>query len=66
MNQGETVYCHNPDCKTPRVPIDPKHFDLGRLSDRSGWRGPEHPSCNRSEGGRAAHRMSDIDGIMGA
>jgi hypothetical protein len=56
LDIGEQVFCHNPDCKTPRVPIDPKHWDLGHTPDRTAWRGPEHPYDNRAEGGRAAHR----------
>lgn len=56
LNAGEMVFCHNPECKTPRTPIDPTSWDLGHTPDRTGWRGPEHPYDNRAEGGRNAHR----------
>lgn len=55
LDQGNPVFCHNPGCKTPRIPIDPTSWHLGHVPDRSTWRGPEHPGCNLSEAGRASH-----------
>lgn len=39
------------------LPIAPgEAFDLGHDDhDRTKYRGPEHPYCNRSAGGRSAH-----------
>lgn len=48
MNAGETFHCWRCD-----NPIDPKNWDLGHDDwDRSIYRGPECPSCNRSAAGR--------------
>lgn len=48
MNAGETFRCWRCD-----NPIDPKYWDLGHDDwDRSIYRGPECPSCNRSAAGR--------------
>lgn len=43
------VACASPWCKAPDVPIRPGDpWDLGHTRDRRGWRGPEHPPCNRA------------------
>jgi hypothetical protein len=55
LDSGQPVDCHAPRCLEPTrrlLPGDP--FDLGHDDDRK-VRGPEHPTCNRSAGGRAAH-----------
>jgi hypothetical protein len=45
--------CANPICLRSNRLIHPSEpWDLGHNEDRSGWRGPEHRECNRSEGGR--------------
>lgn len=31
-------------------------WDLGHNDDRTAWTGPEHATCNRSAGGKAAHQ----------
>jgi hypothetical protein len=50
------VDCHSPTCTAPMRRILPgEQWDLGHTPDRKAWRGPEHRSCNRSGGGRAAH-----------
>lgn len=53
-----TVRCANPNCLRPHDPLihPDEPWDLGHRADRSGHRGPEHAPCNRSEGGRFAHR----------
>lgn len=49
-----TVRCANPRCG--RLISPSAVWDLGHTEDRRSYRGPEHAKCNRSEGGRAAHR----------
>lgn len=41
-------------CGTPIHPGEP--FDLGHTEDRTTWTGPEHTTCNRSEGGKRGAR----------
>ena len=40
-------------CGRPIPPGQP--WDLGHSDDRTTWTGPEHATCNRAAGGRAAH-----------
>ena len=50
------VDCCSPTCIEPVRRIQPgEPWDLGHTPDRKTWRGPEHSTCNRSEGGKAAH-----------
>ena len=46
-------WCHASICFYPSRHIEPgSPWDLGHTPDRTAWTGPEHPRCNRSEGGR--------------
>lgn len=55
IDRGDEVNCHAPECLMPHRRILPgQPFDLGHDDNRN-VRGPEHPRCNRSAGGRAAH-----------
>jgi hypothetical protein len=51
-----TVHCHAPVCIEPsgRLILPHQPWDLGHDGQRN-IRGPEHASCNRSAGGKAAH-----------
>jgi hypothetical protein len=52
INQGHGI-CHAIVCLEPTRQIPPgTPWDLGHTPDRTTWTGPEHPRCNRSEGGR--------------
>lgn len=54
VDRGE-VDCHAPVCLEPvRRLLPGQPFDLGH-DDLRNIRGPEHPRCNRSAGGKAAH-----------
>lgn len=45
--------CHAVHCLEPSRVIRPgAAWDLGHTPDRTRRTGPEHPRCNRSEGGR--------------
>jgi hypothetical protein len=55
MDSGQIVYCTSPTCRDPGVPVDPTRWHLGH-DDQRRHRGPEHPFCNLSAGGKAAHR----------
>jgi hypothetical protein len=51
-----TVHCHAPVCiEHLRLILPGQAWDLGHDEQRK-IRGPEHASCNRSAGGKAAHR----------
>jgi hypothetical protein len=58
LDRGERVDCHAPICLMPmRLLLPGAPFDLGHDEARN-IRGPEHPLCNRSAGGKAAHARS--------
>lgn len=47
------VDCHAVVCLEQARAIAPgTEWDLGHTPDRTRYTGPEHPRCNRSEGGR--------------
>lgn len=52
-----TVHCHAPTCIEPsgRLILPHQPWDLGHDEQRH-IRGPEHATCNRSAGGKAAHQ----------
>lgn len=47
LDSGEAIFCRNPECLHPGVPVNPHSWDLGHEEGQRGWRGPEHPDCNR-------------------
>lgn len=51
MRQGETIRCI--DCN---LVLEPATLDLGHTADRTAYRGPQCLVCNRSDGGKRAHR----------
>jgi hypothetical protein len=59
LDRGEPVDCHAVRClEQMRRLLPGQPFDLGHTPDRAAWTGPEHPRCNRSAGGKAAHGRS--------
>jgi hypothetical protein len=51
--QAGDVNCHAIVCLMPSRWINPAdEWDLGHTPDGTTWTGPEHPTCNRSEGAR--------------
>lgn len=60
VESGE-AYCHAARClmKTRWIPPGTP-WDLGHTTFRTAWTGPEHPLCNRSEGGRRSHESQPL------
>lgn len=53
------VSCHAAECKrADRVLAPDEPWDLGHTEDRTAWTGPEHPECNRADGGRRGNRVA--------
>lgn len=51
-----SVHCHAQVCIMPaRLILPGQSWDLGHNDERTAWTGPEHATCNRAAGGRAAH-----------
>jgi hypothetical protein len=48
------AFCTAPECvvRAGRWIPPGSPFDLGHLPDRSGYAGPQHPVCNRRDGGK--------------
>ena len=56
--QAGQILCHARTCLMPsRVIYPDTAWDLGHNPERTAWTGPEHSSCNRSEGATRGNRM---------
>lgn len=54
-----SVHCHAVVCiEVARLILPGQAWDLGHTADRTAWTGPEHATCNRSAGGKAAHPLT--------
>lgn len=64
VNAGE-AHCHAVRCLLPTRWIQPgEPWDLGHTPDRSAYTGPEHRSCNRSEGARRGNAQRRRSGTL--
>jgi hypothetical protein len=60
-----SVECHAHECVMASRLIDPTEpWDLGHTPDRTAWTGPEHQTCNRSEGAIRGHRIRAGETIL--
>jgi hypothetical protein len=66
MKAGEVFHCWRPSCLTPRVPIDPRKWDLGHVDPELraafGHRHPEHPQCNRRTVSHLKEKLAGAEG----
>ena len=57
VQRGE-AQCHAKVCLMPSRLIAPgSRWDLGHDPTGTTWTGPEHPTCNRSEGATRGNRL---------